>query len=338
MKAQITLVLVSLVGGFVGTFAFSQGQAPARSPLSVTISTPNPTIKAGADLKIDEALTNTSDKPLSGTPDGTLKVHDNNGKAVTAVEPPKPDVETVLKDGTRVPVVRVLQGSHQSQIMLPGTTHFELVVNKYFDLSKPGMYTIQVSESFHGFVVNSNTVTVSVVSAQMVEASSGKPRLSVALRMVENTSKAGSKVIVDVLLTNISSGKVLLPAGGGEDILPWYTIQVRRKDGAPVPESQLVQAQKRGSAKPLPPGMFKVDNYSRIMGELQPGQTAKERVVLNDLYDLSQPGDYVVQAERIEPANGAILKSTGHATTSVTDKSNPGTVVKSNSITLTVTP
>jgi len=329
---------LSLGGLLAASFAFAQGQAPARSPLSIIISTPNPTIKVGADLKIDEALTNTSREPLSGTPNGTLKVHDSKGKAVSEVEPPKADVETVLKDGTRAPVVRVLQGSHQSQIMLPGTTHFELVVNKYFDLSKPGTYTIQLSETFHGFVVNSNTVTVSVVPAETVGASSGKPRLSVALSAVEKTSKAGSKVIVDVLLTNTSSGRVLLPAGGGEDILLWYTIQVRRKDGTPVPESQLIQAQKRESSKPLPPGMFKVDNYSRIMGELQPGQTAKDRVVLSDLYDMSQPGDYVVQAERIEPANGAILKSTGPAATSGTDKSKAGTVVKSNSLTLTVTP
>ena len=174
--------------------------------------------------------------------------------------------------------------------------------------------------------------------AQTVAANAGKPRLSVAISTVEDTSKAGSRIIVDVSLTDTSSGRVLLPSGGGEDILPLYTIQVRRKDGAPVPDSQLVLAQKRESAKPLPAGIFRVDNYSRIMGELQPGQTAKQRVVLNDLYDLSQPGDYVVQAERIEPANGAIMKSTGPASTSVTDKSNSGTVVKSNSITLTVTP
>jgi hypothetical protein len=51
-------------------------------------------------------------------------------------------------------------------IMLPGTTHYELIVNKYFDFSKPGTYTIQLSESFHGFVVNSNTVTVTVAPRQ----------------------------------------------------------------------------------------------------------------------------------------------------------------------------
>jgi hypothetical protein len=174
--------------------------------------------------------------------------------------------------------------------------------------------------------------------AQTVASNAGKSRLSVAISAVEKTSKAGSRIIVDVSLTNIYTGRVLLPSGGGEDILPWYTIQVRRKDGAPVPESQLVQAKKRESSKPLPPGMFKVDNYSRIMGELQPGQTAKDRVVLSDLYDMSRPGDYVVQAERNEPANAAILKSTGPASTSVTDKSNACTVVKSNSITITVTP
>ena len=163
MKAQITPVLLSLVGSFGAVFAFSQGQAPARAPLTVTISTPNPTIKVGSDLKIDIALTNTSDESLSGTPNGTLKVHDSNGKAVSEVQEPKPEVETVLKDGSRVPTVRVLQGSHQIQTMLPGTTYDELIANKYFDLSKPGTYAIQLSESFHGFVVNSNTVTVTVV-------------------------------------------------------------------------------------------------------------------------------------------------------------------------------
>jgi hypothetical protein len=338
METQVTPVLISLAGCFVAIFAFAQGQAQVRAPLSVTISTPSPTIKVGSDLKIDIALTNTSHESLSGTPNGTLKVHDSNGKAVSEVEEPKPEEEVVLKDGSKVRIVRPPEGSHQIQTMLPGTTHDELIANKFFDFSKPGTYTIQVSESFHGFVVNSNTVTVTVVPAQTVEASSGKPRLSVALSAVEKTSKAGSRVIVDVSLTNTSSGRVLLPGGGGEDMLPWYTIQVRRKDGTPVPDSQLVQARKRESAKPLPPGMFKVDNYSRIAGEMQPGQTLKERVVLSDLYDMSEPGDYVVQAQRVEPANGAVLKSTGPASTSATDKSNADTVVKSNSITLTVTP
>jgi hypothetical protein len=166
MKAQITFISLSLVGSFVAIFAFAQGQAPARSPISVTISTPSPTIKVGADLKIDEALTNTSDKPLNGSPNGTLKVRDSNGKAVSEVEELKPAVETVPKDGSRVPIVRAPQGSYQMLIMLPGTTHYELIVNKYFDFSKPGTYTIQLSENFHGFVVNSNTVTVTVAPRQ----------------------------------------------------------------------------------------------------------------------------------------------------------------------------
>jgi hypothetical protein len=71
-----------------------------------------------------------------------------------------------------------------------------------------------------------------------------------------------------------------------------------------VPKSQLAQARKRESTKSLPPGTFKVDNYSRIMGELQPGETLKEKVVINDLYDLSQPGEYSILARRgVEKSN-----------------------------------
>ena len=178
--------------------------------------------------------------------------------------------------------------------------------------------------------------------AQTSGNSSAMPQLSVTLSARESTSTTGSKVIVDVLLTNTSSGRVLLPGGGGEDILPWYTIQVRRKDGAPVPDSQLVQAKKRESSKPLPPGMFKVDNYSGIMGELQPGQTLKETVVLSDRYDMSQPGEYVVQAQRSESATGAVFQSNGPEPTPKGTKSTApvaaSKVTKSNAVTLTVTP
>ena len=46
----------------------------------------------------------------------------------------------------------------------------------------------------------------------------------------------------------------------------------------------------------VPPGAVKVDVYSAVTVELEPRETRKEKVVINDLFDMSRPGKYSVQA------------------------------------------
>jgi hypothetical protein len=150
--------------------------------------------------------------------------------------------------------------------------------------------------TFNGFILPA------ITDAQAGKTTPELHQFAIAISTKNKSVKTGSSVIVEVALTDVSGFKTMLPAGDGE--APWYTIEVRRKDGTPVPKSQLAQARKRESTKSLPPGTFKVDNYSRIMGELQPGETLKEKVVINDLYDLSQPGEYSILARRgVEKSN-----------------------------------
>jgi hypothetical protein len=127
-------------------------------------------------------------------------------------------------------------------------------------------------------------------SAQTAKTSPELPQFSVAVSAANKLAKAGSSVVIEVALTNVSDETIGLSAEAGRDEGQWYTVDVRRQNG-----TMASALQHRPAGNMVPPGAVKVDVYSAVTVELKPREARKEKVVISDLFDMSRPGRYSVQ-------------------------------------------
>ncbi len=122
----------------------------------LALSAPSASLTAGADIKVDVTMKNTSDHDVfyMVDPSGKLSpfsfdVRDAQGGAVPKV-PRKPGPGA--------------SGSYFRATLHPGESiQRERTLGKEFDLSKPGRYTIHVERQDDDVVVRSNVITITVV-------------------------------------------------------------------------------------------------------------------------------------------------------------------------------
>lgn len=136
-----------------------------------------------------------------------------------------------------------------------------------------------------------------------------------------------SKLKIDIACKNVSDHQIPSSKAGFGG--PWdYTVDVRLGVSEPVPlteYSKILQGIDTGESKrTLSPEERRrefrrhVTSGSTIIQFLAPGETQKDEIPVSKLYDLSKPGRYTIQIQRTDPETKL--------------------VVKSNSITVTVTP
>lgn len=146
-------ILPSLI---IATIVAAQTSKPA---FTLTISTPQTTVKSGADVPLNIEMKNTSGQGIFyGMPLGQkqsmykLTVVDAAGTAV-AMNP-----DATVRDGPRA-------GSIFSAALRPGESlKTQQTLSKEFDLGRPGTYTVQAQryDGTSGITVKSNTITVTV--------------------------------------------------------------------------------------------------------------------------------------------------------------------------------
>jgi hypothetical protein len=131
---------------------------------AVTISTPKPVVKVGTAVKLKVVFINDTDEdirygvggPGRSGPVFDLDVRHSEGK-------PVPETPHGLILHGKNP--RPWSGSVYSTAAHPGDKiEEELVLNKEYDLSKPGKYTVQLRERHPKFrAVESNTIPIAIV-------------------------------------------------------------------------------------------------------------------------------------------------------------------------------
>jgi len=147
------------------------------------------------------------------------------------------------------------------------------------------------------------TLAVSIPELAQV-ANTQQPWIKLAISTSQSVVKSGSAVVIKITRTNTSDHNIFYGVGVGS----FTDLEVRNREGKLVPET---------------PYGHKVHDKGHWRGgsvfsvPLEPGKTRKEEVELNKEYDLSNPGDYTIQARETDPQ---------------------GIVVKSNTISMTVTP
>jgi hypothetical protein len=165
--------LFSLV--FIGFFSSAISYAADWPPFSITLSSPHDTWKVGSAVTVKIALTNTSDQAVlirksfaqdAGEVFMDVEVKDDQGN-----QPPRTKYYRRLRqeggyDSEMSPDEEFLVSRSVKKIFLkPGETiEVGIVVNRLFDLDRPGKYSVRVQQRGEGAksAVASNTITVIV--------------------------------------------------------------------------------------------------------------------------------------------------------------------------------
>ena len=145
------------------------------------------------------------------------------------------------------------------------------------------------------------------VAAQAESPGGQKASFTMSISLVHGTVKPGSEVPVTVEATNTSAGPFdFIIARGGASL---YTIQVFDSAGKAVPLTPFGAALQRGRylhEEGKPPRVLVGSAGGHTIA---PGETAKDMVDLDERFDLSKPGSYTVQLERLDPATKLTVKS-----------------------------
>lgn len=165
MEKQLRLAFLLIAYGVAASFAGAQVSPSAQVPISLTISTPSSEVKAGSELKLGIALTNTTDEQIGLTTwaeDFRVDVLDSEGNFVGKAQ--EPNKSAANPGAGKVP--RAIQGHSSSQgitIAPRGAFRLEVNLTKEFDLSKPGKYTVQATRMYGKVPVRSNVVTITAL-------------------------------------------------------------------------------------------------------------------------------------------------------------------------------
>src|SRR5215510_10958077 len=143
----------------------------------------------------------------------------------------------------------------------------------------------------------------------VIQTHAPEQSLKITIVAAQNSVMAGDPIKITVTMKNMSDHDITMVAVGNNSKAELnYEIIAREKNGEMVDETRYGKGLKGGVAG------------SRKLFTLKPGAEITETCNINKLYDMSMPGEYVIQVEKELPA------SEGKGT------------IKSNTITVTVTP
>jgi hypothetical protein len=114
---------------------------------------------------------------------------------------------------------------------------------------------------------------------------------SLVISASSNELKAGSDVRVKITITNTSTAPIGVEIG---DVYP-YTVIVRSADGNPSAETERGRKLKQKQRNSMDPGLAR----SQVGEGLEPGQAITDECVVSNFYDMTRPGQYSIQLERI---------------------------------------
>jgi hypothetical protein len=143
---------------------------------------------------------------------------------------------------------------------------------------------------------------------------------SVHISTPQQVVKAGSQIRLDIQTRNLTQHAMMWevvqsPGPGRAEFLFQPIVHDPRGNLA------LTKLEERNLKGHLREGEDLSTNFSTVPVPLPAGETANNVMLLSDIYDLSRPGDYTVMIEK-----------------SVSQAAASPTLVKSNTITITVTP
>jgi hypothetical protein len=307
------------------TVAHGYATAQATGPdFSITIGAPRTVLESSHQIRLNVITTMVRAAPFEQCVDAAAaEVYSVRGWGPDGKEPPEsPYLEAVrgTQHFTGVAIVSV-----GNPVLVPGeapvgatfTAHLDLAA--LYDLSRPGRYEFQVSRpDLKGIVAVSNKLSIIVVpkrstSPGLSPSASGPFTISIWPGAVDPFD-------LQVATKNVSDHPIdLATAEDYQRLLgPVYRVDLATGDGSAVPETELSRSVGNRNAGPPNATPSATQAFGGHIHVLKPGQEWYDPIHVAYLYQIGQAGDYTVQVRRWD------------------DESK--TWVKSNAITVTVTP
>jgi hypothetical protein len=293
-----------------------QGNKDAVPSISIAINLRQDAIISDAEKPLEVTITNISNRdqpylafssPLWMDICRIIDIRDSDGK-------PAPEK----------PILTRINGPLPSGILIGGPIfnfkpgeqmRAQVLLNRLYDLSKPGKYTIMAQTGG----ATSNTITASFVQSA-APARRAKPALSLTLKAPSTVVRAGSQVPVELAVKNISRHEITLAAWRG------------RHESGPGVENEfgtgIVVSDSRGNRVPLTKSGRVLLNEEFLFNEaglhlpgfdlpqgefaflrMRPDESREEEKTVGELYDLSKPGTYTIQASLMDPISHLLVKS-----------------------------
>jgi hypothetical protein len=334
LNALISVMLGSagmlLIGLCAPPSASCQQSAPTAPDLSLALTAPNDVLRGGSPVEVNFVVKNITDHNVEYScfvliPCG-LQVHDANGD-----EPPDAQLHRRFRPGlARSPNIspqEIPMGRLGVGVLKPGEVQTNVIdVDKWYDLSRPGIYTVQVIRATKAGEVwqRSNAITIQVVPAEASRtAPAPGPPFSLIVRTYGKYSTVTSRepgfgLLVDTKNTSAHRITLATQKPDQEQVGPVYKIDVLDSAGASAPEKDAGRLAKIRDQSPPFAGQEAAQRHGEEALSLKPGEEWWDAISVSQFYDLSKPGQYTIQLRRWDDETK--------------------TWVKSNTITLTVTP
>ena len=195
--------------------------------------------------------------------------------------------------------------------LAPGKTLSpQLILNRVYDLSRPGEYTVQAhrTDTVSGKEVSSNRISFKVPPSAGPFIK-GKPAFSVAVTAPFASVKPGWQIPVEIAVKNSSNKELNLAVweGQNQDATTKEAdefgsgLEVRDSKGNPEPLTKDGQTLLNGDE--LPNGSFK-------FVPIAPGEIVEETRIIGGIYDVRAQGAYSVQVGLTDPTTNLPVKST----------------------------
>lgn len=198
---------------------------------------------------------------------------------------------------------------------------------KLYDLTKAGTYTVVLShpDPVTWKEVKSNPVTVTVLPAPPAETqpnTDAPPTAPFSVTIDQVSNKPPLPVGLHVITKNISIHRILIRREEhAEDTAmlgPVFRAEAHDARGIAPRETELARAAGNSGETTPDPSFMASARAAGDLVSIGPGEDWWDTIKVNDLYDLHKPGTYTLQVRRWDDETK--------------------TWVKSNTITLTVTP
>ena len=177
--------------------------------------------------------------------------------------------------------------------------------------------------SMFAILATSAAFADSAAGQAAVTAESTKPIFALTISTPANTVKRGAEIAIEVSLKNTSSSSISINAF--QIAVDSYMVEVLDSAGNSAPLTEYGRVVLKGERYQPRGGVYKIHmpggGNARVF-RLEPGGTARETLSVSDLFDMSRPGTYTIQVQRGE---------------GYTVKLSKGPIIKSNTITVTVT-
>jgi hypothetical protein len=144
-------------------------------------------------------------------------------------------------------------------------------------------------------------IAVALTHGAIAAQRAKQPSFSVTIGTAQEAVKPGSTVMVQILYKNTSDHAITLPRSPSPEQGEFLNvIEMRDQMNKRAAETDYGKCLRESGGE---------GDMTVVVFTLQPGETLKDGVLLNKMYDLSRPGKYTIQVLKTDPDNRTTAKS-----------------------------